>query len=160
MKKKRKVDELTSFLAGLAEKTEKKGHGIYHVIANNEDLQRLCALSGDGSSKIKEAVRMFVSQSFNDMMSSICMQIALLLLEIKNQHDAFENDGTPVDIQKLESMGGESAEKFRILADVTKKAAKSVDWDYVAERIIAAGEAATAKPELEKPEDIGPFSAN
>lgn len=156
MKKKKKVDVLTEFLGAMAEKAEKSGHGIYDVIANNEELKKLRALDEDGDEKIRAAVKMFVSQSFNDMLTSICMQIALLLLEIKNQKDSFENDGTAPDIVKLESMGGDAAEKFKILTDVLKKSAASVDWDYVADRIINYGKSDKAT----KSDDAGPFSVN
>lgn len=147
----KKVKDLTQFLANLASRNESTEHGLYQIIMNHPMLKALDALDPDIDEKIKFAITKFIAESFTELVQDICAQYALLLLEIKNQKDAHELTGKTVDIVSLEKMGAEQAEKFKILVDVVRHAILDVDWDYIAERVIAAGQ---------KKRESNPFSDN
>jgi hypothetical protein len=150
------VTELTRFLAKIASKNETTENGLYKVIQEHPLCQAVAALDPNADERAKAAITAFIAESFTTMIQDICSQYAIMLLEIKNQCDEFNDKGEAPDIVKLESMGSKSAETFKILVDVLKHAIEDVDWEYVAERIITAGQAARAGVTTEK----SPFSDN
>lgn len=156
---KKAVNHITKFLTEMAEQHELKGNGLWATALEHPELQKLEALDADHEKKIRTAIKIFAAESFTDLVQGIFSQLAILLLEIKNQKDAKELDGTEPDIVKLEKMGGESAEKFKMLVDVVKHAVYDIDWDHVATRIVRAGKRADKMKE-EGSGGSGPFSAN
>jgi len=156
---KRAVNHITKFLADMAERNEHTDKGLWACALEHPELQKLEALDEDHEKRITAAVKIFVAESFTELVQGIFAQLAILLLEIKNQKDAYELDGTEPDIVKLEQMGGVQAEKFKMLVEIVKQSVHDVDWDYVTQRIARAGKKASKLKE-EGRGDSNPFSAN
>lgn len=145
------VNELTKFLTELAMKNEATENGLYKKILTHPIFKKVEALDEKIEESIRAALTQFVTDSFSELMQNICRQYAMLLLEIKTQKDAQENEGTEPDIIKLERMGLENAEKFKILVEILKHALLDIDFEHIAERVIVAGK---------KLEKTSPFSDN
>lgn len=156
---KKAVNHITKFLVEMAERHELRGNGLWATTLDHPELQKIETLDVDHEKKIKTAIKIYAAEAFATFVHEIFAQLAILLIEIKNQKDSHDLVGAKPDIDKLEKMGAESAEKFKMLVDVIKQAIYDVDWDHVAGQIVKAGKKANSMKE-EGTGESGPFSVN
>lgn len=148
-----RVNNITQFLAHVAERREKNSTpNIYETIVSNKQLELLKTINPncdiDGS--IQKAVTQFATESFTHLMERFATHQADLLIKIKDQLDAFKENGTPPDIVEIEKLGRECAEEFKLWTDILGAILADIDFEHIAERMIAVGKAAYEERETAK----------
>lgn len=142
-----RVNEITQMVVARTTECEKETvPNIYETFTNDRKLaavieKKIAGPEATFESVILSLVEKYAYETFDESLRDTVTAVGLLLLEIKNQHDA-ANLGVAPNIEKINEQAAGVAKKFELLTAVLKAAAEDVDWEHVAERIIEVGKEA------------------
>lgn len=143
-----RVNAVTQLVVSIATEREKDSvPNIYETFTNDGHLAASIAKKSlDPGATLDDVLRplleKFAYETFDESLRESVTALGLLLLEIKNQKDAFDTTGAAGDVQKIELLARDVAKRFELITSVLKTSVEDVDWEYVAERMVDVGKTA------------------